>query len=153
MTITVLLLLHGLVAMLLVGAITHQAIAVWRRAPTPGAQFFRRLSSVNTGVYTNAVIVLYVLVVIGGGVIYPTYVLDVKASLTDAQMLSAIGAFEIKEHVAIFGLALLPSYRYYWVNEPGITHDWARKLNTTAVAAIVWWSFAVGHILNNIKGL
>lgn len=150
MTITILLLLHGLVAMLLVGAITHQAIAVWRTAPAPGAKFFRRLSGVNSLVYTNAVIVLYVLVVIGGGVIYPTYVLDVKASLTDAQMLSAIGAFEIKEHVAIFGLALLPSYRYFWTE--GASRI-AQQLNTTVLAAIVWWSFGVGHVLNNIKGL
>ncbi len=150
MTITVLLLLHGLVAMLLVGAITHQAIAVWRTAPAPGAMFFRRLSSVSTTVYTNAVIVLYVAVFIGGGVIYPTYVLDVKASLTDAQMLAAIGAFEIKEHVAAFGLAFLPTYKYFWSDDAQLI---ARRLNTTALAAIVWWSFGVGHVLNNIKGL
>ncbi len=151
MTITVLLLLHGLVAMLLVGAITHQLIAVWRSAPpAPGAKFLRRLSGVNSVLYTDAVILLYVLVVIGGGVIYPTYVMDVKASLTDAQMLSAIGAFEIKEHVAVYGLALLPTYRYFWTD---VTHVTARRLNTSVVAAIVWWSFGVGHVLNNIKGL
>lgn len=151
MTITVLLLLHGLVAMLLVGAITHQLIAVWRSAPpAPGAKFLRRLSAVNSVLYTDAVILLYVLVVIGGGVIYPTYVLDVKASLTDAQMLSAIGAFEIKEHVAVYGLALLPTYRYFWTD---VAHVTARRLNTSVVAAIVWWSFGVGHVLNNIKGL
>lgn len=153
MIITILLLLHGLLAMLLVGAITHQLIAAWRNAPTQGAQFFRRLANVNTTSYTNAVILLYIAVVIGGSIIYPTYVIDVKASLTDAQMLSAIGAFEIKEHMAVFGLALLPTYRYFWSVDNSPAHALARKLNTTVVALIVWWSLGVGHILNNIKGL
>lgn len=151
MTITILLLLHGIVAMALVGAISHQLIAVWRTAPAAsGARFFVRLSGVNSRLYTDAVILLYVVVVMGGGVIYPTYVLDVKASLNDAQMLSAIGAFEIKEHVAIFGLALLPSYRYFWTDAGYVI---ARRLNTTVIAGIVWWSLIVGHVLNNIKGL
>ncbi len=153
MTITVLLLIHGLMAMLLVGAITHQLIAAWRGAPKPGARFFNRLANVSTTTYTNAVIILYLCVVIGGGIIYPTYVIDVKASLTDAQMLSAIGAFEMKEHAAVFGLALLPTYRYFWSVDTSPAHALARKLNTTVVAAVVWWSLGVGHILNNIKGL
>ena len=89
---------------------------------------------------------------IGGGIIYPTYVLDIKSSLTDARMLSAIGAFEIKEHFAVIGLALLPSYWYFW-QRTGKEHTLVRKLNTTLLSLLVWWNFLVGHILNNIKGM
>ena len=92
MLITILLIVHGLLAVLLLGAVTHQAIAVWRTRPVPVANFLTRVLNVNGASYTNAVVVLYVLVVIGGGIIYPSYVLDVKGSLTDARMLSAIGA-------------------------------------------------------------
>ena len=113
--------------------------------------FFARVVNVHGASYTNAVVVLYVLVTVGGGVIYPSYVLDVKGSLTDARMLSAIGAFEIKEHLAIIGLALLPSYWYFWKHggAPVLT----RRLNTTLLCLIVWWNFLIGYILNNIKGL
>lgn len=153
MNITLLLILHGLTAFLLLGAITHQAVSVWRPRIVPATNFVRRVVNVNLNAYTNAVIVLYVIVTVGGGIIYPTYVLDVKGSLTDARMLAAIGAFEIKEHLAVFGLALLPPYWYYWKKSDGTEHLPTRRLNTTLLALIVWWSFLVGHILNNIKGL
>ncbi len=152
MTITILLIFHGLAAVLLLGAATHQAIGVWRAKAVPAAGFFQRLANVHGNSYTNAIVVLYLVVVIGGGVIYPTYVLDVKGSLTDARMLSAIGAFEIKEHLAIFGLALLPSYWYLWKGT-GRELVLPRRLNTTLICLIVWWNFLIGHILNNLKGL
>ncbi len=150
MTITLLLLAHGIIAMFLVGAITHQSLAIWRRVPIPGGGFFCRVGAVNSALYTNAVIVLYIVVTCGGAVIYPTYVLDVKASLTDANMLSAIGAFEIKEHFAVFGLALLPSYAWAWKSDNQIL---GQRLTTTVLMLIVWWNFVIGHVLNNIKGL
>lgn len=153
LTITVLLILHGLAAFLLLGAVTHQAISVWKAKPLPATNFVRRVTNVNVTSYTNAVVALYILVTVGGGVIYPTYVLDVKGSLTDARMLSAIGAFEIKEHLAVIGLALLPTYWYFWKKGEKVQHLFTRRLNTTILMLIVWWSFLVGHILNNIKGL
>lgn len=150
--ITVLLIFHGLAAVLLLGAVTHQAIVVWRRKAMPPVTFLRRLVNVQGASYTNATIALYVLVMILGGVIYPSYVQDVKGSLTDARMLSAIGAFEIKEHLAVIGLALLPGYWYVW-QRTAAEQLLARRLNTTLLSGIVWWSFLIGHILNNIKGL
>ena len=153
LTITVLLIVHGLAAFLLLGAVTHQVIAVWHVKPVPANNFVKRVTNVNVAAYTNAVVVLYIIVAIVGAIIYPTYVLDVKGSLTDAQMLSAIGAFEIKEHLAIFGLALLPTYWYFWKKAEMEQHLLTHRLNTTTLALIVWWNFLVGHILNNIKGL
>jgi hypothetical protein len=150
--IVVLLILHGLAAVLLLGAVTHQGIGVWRQRPIPAGGFFNRVANVRGASYTHAIIWLYVLVTVGGGVIYPTYVLDVKGSLTDARMLSSIGAFEIKEHLAVIGLALLPTYWYFW--QPSADgHVTARRLNTLVLCLIVWWNFLVGHLLNNVKGL
>jgi hypothetical protein len=153
MTITVLLILHGLGAFFLLGAITHQAIGAWKARPLPAGNFFQSVVNVRGGAYTNAVVVLYLLVSIGGGVIYPAYVLDVKGSLNDARMLSAIGAFEIKEHFAIIGVAMLPPYWYIWKKVASGEHLATRRLTTTLLALIVWWNFLIGHILNNIKGL
>jgi hypothetical protein len=151
--ITVLLILHGIAAVILLGAVTHQAIGVWRGRPAPSATFFQSLVNTRGATYTNAIIFLYLLTSIGGGIIYPSYVLDVKGSLTDAQMLSAIGAFEIKEHFVIIGAAMLPAYWYYWKKAGPAEHVMTRRLSTTLLAGLVWWSFVVGHVLNNIKGL
>ncbi len=152
-TITLLLILHGVLAVLLIGAITHQAIGVWKAKPTPTGTFFRSLVNVRGSTYPNAIVLLYIATAIMGGIIYPTYVLDVKGSLTDAQMNAAVGAFELKEHYAIIGLAMLPPYWYLWKKVALSEHRLSRQLTTTVIAVMVWVSFFVGHILNNIKGL
>ena len=153
MLITILLILHGLAAVILIGAISHQMIGSWKTKSAPSNTFFQSLVNTRGATYTNAVVILYVLTSIGGGIIYPTYVMDVKGSLTDAQMLSAIGAFELKEHYAIVGLAMLPTYWYLWKKVPPAEHRITRAINTTVICAMVWTSFLVGHVLNNIKGL
>src|SRR5690606_29376023 len=102
---------------------------------------------------TNTVVILYIITFVGGGIIYPTYVMDVKSSLIDAAMNPPIGAFEIKEHLAVFGLAMLPSYWWFWKRSEPTEHVLARQMNTSVIAFIVWWSFIVGYVLNNIKGL
>jgi hypothetical protein len=140
-------------AVLLIGAITHQTIGVWKSKPVPSSTFFQSLVNVRGMTYVNAIVILYVLTAILGAIVYPRYVLDVKGSLTDAVMNSAIGAFEVKEHVAIVGLAMLPSYWYLWKKVPATEQKLSRQLNTTLIAFLVWISFFVGHILNNIKGL
>ncbi len=153
MNITVFLILHGLAAVLLIGAITHQAISVWKTKPAPFGTFFQSLINVRGMTYVNAVVILYVLTAVLGAIVYPRYVLDVKGSLLDAVMNSAIGAFEVKEHLAIVGLAMLPSYWYLWKKVPANEHRLSRQINTTLIAVLAWCSFFVGHILNNIKGL
>lgn len=148
-----LMIMHGMMAVFLVGAITHQAIGVWKTKPAPSGTFFQSLVNVRGMTYVNAIVLLYVITAILGGVVYPYYVLDVKGSLTDAQMNEAVGAFEIKEHFAIVGLAMLPSYWYLWKKVPATDFRRARQLNTTLIFAMVWTTFVVGHILNNIKGV
>ena len=152
--IIVLLIAHGLLAVTLLGAITHQALSVAPGATTAGSRsFVRRFRSVNPGTYANAVVVLFVITAIGGGLLYPQYRLDVRTALEDMQMRAANGVFEIKEHLAAIGLGLLPTYWLFWRPPLAPEQASARRYLTWLLAFIVWWNFLVGHVLNNIKGL
>ena len=151
--ITVLLIIHGLLAVALLGAITHQAVSVARRAPAgPTRNFVDKFSGVSGVSYTNAIVILFVITSIGGALLYPQYRLDVRTTLEDLNMRGANGAFEIKEHLAAIGLGLLPVYWYLWRQPPASDYLPARKYVTWILAFLVWWNFLVGHILNNIKG-
>ena len=58
--ITALLIVHGLFAVALLGAITHQTASVWQPARKPAGSFAGRFRAVGAASYTNAIIVLYV---------------------------------------------------------------------------------------------
>ena len=93
---------------------------------------------------------LFVITAIGGALLYPQYRLDVRTTLEDLQLRAANGVFEIKEHLVAIGLGLLPTYWLLWKAPEQAA---ARRYLTWLLAFIVWWSFLVGHVLNNIKGL
>ena len=151
--IVALLIVHGLLAVALLGAITHQAWSVApRRAGAASLSFTGRFRSVESSAYATAIVVLFVVTALGGALLYPQYRLDVRTALEDLQLRSANGVFEIKEHLVAIGLGLLPAYWLYWkalLPEQSA----ARRYLTWLLAFIVWWSFLVGHVLNNIKGL
>src|ERR1700749_1202823 len=108
--ITILLIVHGLLAVALLGAITHQAFSVARHVPVgPQRSFIGKFSGVGAAAYTNAIIVLFVVTSILGGILYPQYRIDVRPTLEDLQLRAANGVFEIKEHLAAIGLGLLPA--------------------------------------------
>lgn len=152
--ITVLLIVHGLIAVALLGAVTHQAMSVAGRVRTAGARvFIDRFRGVGAAHYTNAIIVLYVVTAVLGAALYPQYRIDVRPTLEDLQMRSANGVFEIKEHLAAIGLGLLPAYWLYWRAPLDPSTGGARRGLTWILALLVWFNFLVGHILNNIKGL
>ena len=150
--IAALVIIHGLLAIGLLGAITHQGLSVWRK-PAPARVFVERFRAVNPGGYANAISVLYVLTFAMGAYIYPTFVLDVKASVADAGMRTTIGVFQIKEHVAVIGLALLPAYWHFWKRSPLTENVTARRMLTTVVMLCTWYSLLIGHVLNNVRGL
>jgi hypothetical protein len=152
--ITVLLIVHGLLAVTLLGAVTHQALSVTAgvSAVRPRS-FVSRFRSVNPVAYANAVVVLFVITAIGGALLYPQYRIDVRPALEDMQMRAANGVFEIKEHLVAIGLGLLPTYWLFWRAPLAPEQSSARRYLTWLLAFIVWWSFLVGHVLNNIKGL
>ena len=150
--IVVLLILHALLAVTLLGAITHQAISVWMPLrKTPGS-FVGRMRSVPAGSYVNAIVVLYLATATLGGIIYPSYRLSVRIVLEQLQLWKANGAFELKEHFVAVGLGMLPAYWYFWRQPLAADHARTRAVLTSILAFIVWWSFLVGHILNNIRG-
>jgi len=150
--ITFLLIVHSLAAVALLGALTHQTISVWWPARARTGSFVSSLRSVPSMSYTNAIIVLYVVTATLGSLIYPEYRLSVRVTLHDFRLYGPEGAFELKEHLISIGLGLLPAYWYYW-QYPGAKEQAAtRAIVTGLLAAIVWYAFLTGHVLNNIRG-
>src|SRR6476660_9444866 len=117
--IVVLLLLHGLLAVALLGAITHQALSVLPLAAANGRRtFIDRFRGVNAPAYATPIVVLFVVTAIGGALLYPQYRVDVRPALEDMRNSAANGVFEIKEHLIAIGLGLLPAYWQLWQQPP-----------------------------------
>lgn len=149
--ITFLLIVHALLAVTLLGVITHQAIAVW----WPGNHaktFVSRMRSVPSTTYTSAVIILFLATFVVGGIIYPAYRLSVRGVLEDYRLHAANGSFELKEHWLAIGAGLLPAYWYFWKQPLSSASVETRAIITAILAFVVWWGFVVGHVLNNIRG-
>ena len=151
--VTALLILHGLVGVALLGAITHQTMATLRRRSTRSGSFFDRYAGVAERTFTLAVVALYVANVALGALIYPSYRLNVRIPFEEMSLGWAIGLFELKEHFAGIGLAALPLYASTWKAGHADGHRRDRIAITLVLAFIVWWDFLVGHVLNNIRGL
>jgi hypothetical protein len=145
-----LLLLHGLSAVMLLGAVTHQVLAVWLPESEGQAGWWRSLRAVHPERYTRAIVFLYCLTTLLGAIIYLRFRVFVRAEYLDAHEPWATGLFELKEHAAAIGLALLPAYWMAWQDFPAAN---ARKTFTTILTVVTWWSFLAGQIVNNIRGL
>jgi hypothetical protein len=153
MSTTLLLIAHGLLAVALLGAVTHQAVSVWLPMHEPANSFVGRVRGVSAASYVNAIIILYVSTAILGGVfIYPEYRLSVRIVLEQMRLRVPVGIFDLKEHFVTVGLGILPAYWYFWRQPLADDHFRTRALLTATLAFIVWWSFLVGHILNNMRG-
>jgi hypothetical protein len=149
---TLLLIIHGLLAVALLGAVTHQAISVWLPARKAADSFVGRMRSVSAPSYATAIIVLYAATAIFGGIIYTEYRVAIRVVLEQLNYWKAHGAFELKEHFVAVGLGMLPAYWYFWRQSQAASYGRTRAVITATLAFIVWWSFLVGHILNNIRG-
>jgi len=153
MSTTLLLIVHGLLAVALLGAVTHQAVSVWLPLHKPENSFVGRVRGVSPASYVNAIIILYVSTAILGGVfIYPEYRLSVRIVLEQMGLRAPVGIFDLKEHFVTVGLGILPAYWCFWRQPLADDHSRTRALLTATLAFIVWWSFLVGHILNNMRG-
>lgn len=149
---TFLLILHGLISVALLGGITHQALAACCPAKTTGS-FLSAFRAVDGARYTNANIVLFVITFVLGGIIYTAYRLAVSPYLISARLNSINGSFELKEQIAAIGLGMLPLYWLVWRKPLEPQHANARAAVTAILCFVVWYSFLVGHILNNVRGL
>jgi hypothetical protein len=149
---TILLIIHGLLAVALLGAVTHQAASVWLPSPRPADGFVSRFRAVAGGSYANAVVVLYAATFLLGGIVYAEYRIVVRMVLEQMELWAQNGSFELKEHFAAIGLGLLPAYWYGWRGPQSAGRSLTRDVLTALLAFVVWWNFLVGHILNNIRG-
>ena len=152
---TILLIVHGLLAVALLGALTHQAMAVAmpvRQMAGGPPGFVTRFRAVTGPAYATAVCVLWVLAFIMGSWIYTKYRIYIRIPIEQAGYWKTQGFFELKEHAASIGLGLLPIYWYFWKNAQNPEYDSARKWLTIWLAAMCWFIFIVGHVVNNVRG-
>lgn len=156
---SIIIIVHLLLAITLLGALTHQTIAVlWPARPTvpggsAGPSFTRAYRGVRVQLYTNVVIGLYLITALFGALLYGPYRLTILPYFYGHGLKLFGGVFELKEHFVVIGLALLPVYWYLW-KKVALNEQVAwRAAVTTILAVFVWYSFLVGHILNNLRGL
>ncbi len=152
MTATVLVIIHGLVAVALLGAITHQTLATWVPAVAKPGSFFGRFRAVTPASFANAIVVLYLIAAALGAIVYLYFRVDVRPQLERDRHFQALGLFDLKEHFISIGLGLLPAYWVCWCRPLAQDLSGSRAALTAIFAFIVWWSYLIGHVLNNILG-
>jgi hypothetical protein len=149
---TALLIVHGLIAVALLGAITHQTASVWLPVRKPAGSFAGRFRAVGAASYTNSIIVLYLGTFVLGAIIYPEFRVTIRSIVEEVGQHAVMGTFELKEHFAVVGLAILPAYWHFWRLPLADEHRRTRMCLTAVLAFIVWWNFLVGHVINNVRG-
>jgi hypothetical protein len=150
--ITALLIVHGLVAVALLGAITHQTLATLAPAGARPRSFFARFRAVPSAAFADAIVALYIVSVLLGGTVYLYFRIDVRPVLERDNHWQAIGLFDLKEHFIAIGLGLLPAYWLCWRRPFAGEFGRPRAALTAIFAFIVWWGFLMGHVMNNILG-
>jgi hypothetical protein len=151
---TILMIVHGLLAVTMLGALTHQAMSVLapvRHGTGPGG-IVTRFRAVQGAGYATAVCILWLITYLFGAWIYTKYRMYVRIPIETQGFWKTQGVFELKEHLASIGLGLLPIYWFFWKNARNPDYDSARKWLTVVLAAMVWYMFLVGHIVNNVRG-
>jgi hypothetical protein len=149
---SVLAIVHGLVAVALLGAITHQTLATWVPARARPGSFFARFRAVQSCHFANAVVVLYALTAALGAIVYLDFKVDIAPDLERDGHWLALGLFDLKEDFVAIGAGLLPAYWVVWRRAETNAPDLTRSALTSLFAFIVWWGFLVGHVLINIMG-
>src|SRR5262245_56183199 len=151
---TILMIIHGLCAVGLLGALTHQAMSVLApvRQAAGGGGFVTRFRAVQGAGYAAAVCVLWVVTFLFGAWIYTKYRMYVRIPIETQGFWKTQGVFELTEHLAVIGLGSLPIYWLLWKDARNPEFASARKWLTVLLAAMVWYMFLVGHIVNNVRG-
>jgi hypothetical protein len=149
---TALLILHGLLAIGLIGALTHQASAcLTRTTRQSGSNFITRFKTVPAQRYSTAVVILWILCFVLGGIIYSEYRISVRMPMEQQAYFKTLGAFELKEHLSVIGLGMLPAYWWAWrTGQSEITP--LKKGLTVWLAVLAWYPFLAGHVVNNVRG-
>ena len=149
---TMLLMAHMLASVALLGAVTHQALAVL--APSKSKRgFLSRFRGVNAAAYAGAICVLWVTTCVIGAWIYTHYRVYVRVPIESEGYWITVGLFELKENVVTLGLFLLPAYLFFWRRAGVASYDTARRWTTVLLATMAWLGFIVGHLVVNVRGM
>lgn len=103
---TIFMLVHGLFAVALLGALSHQAMSVLmpvRQGTAPGG-IVTRFRAVQGAGYATAVCVLWIVTFVFGAYIYTKYRMYVRIPIETQGFWKTQGVFELKEHLATIGL-------------------------------------------------
>jgi hypothetical protein len=149
---TAFLILHGLVAVALLGAITHQTLAAWTLSSAHPRSFFARFRAVQPAGYANAIVSLYLGAALLGAIVYLYFKVDIQPDLERDRDWHALGFLDLKEDFVAIGFGLLPAYWISWRQPFADERGRIETALTTILAFIVWWGFLVGHVTNNIMG-
>src|SRR5262249_31064964 len=114
--------------------------------------FFARFSAVQPAGYATAIVGLYVGAAVLGAVVYLSFKVDIQPSLERDRHWNALGFFDLKEDFVAIGMGLLPAYWLSWHRPPAEERRRTDAALTTLLGFIVWWSFLVGHVVNDIMG-
>jgi hypothetical protein len=150
--IVFLLILHGLCAVALLGAITHQTFSAWVPA-RKAIGFVPSFRAVQGAKFTNAIIILFIITFVLGALIYPPYRLNGRTYLETMRMWTVNGSFELKEQFLAIGLGMLPFYWHVWRESLDETLALARKMTSALICFSVWFGFLAGHVVNNVRGI
>jgi hypothetical protein len=148
----ILLFIHFLLAVSLLAGVTLQAATVLMPVRQIAGKYIDR-GPVPTASYAPLIVILYVLQVLMGSWIYIKYRTYVRIPMEELRYFWTVGSFELKEHVAAMGLGLLPAYWYFWQQPESTEHAVVRRWVTVFLAMTVWYSFVVGHVVNNFRGV
>jgi hypothetical protein len=149
----ILLFVHFAMAVGLLTLITLQAATIFVPVQQAAGNFTDRIRSARPTWYTAAVVILYPLTFLLGAWIYIKYRTYVRIPMEQIGHWKTLGSFEFKEHVVAMGMAMLPAYWYFWRQAPASEHTSARKWLTLFLAFTVWYSFLVGHVANDFRGV
>src|SRR5262249_37490728 len=92
---TALLIVHGLVAVALLGAVTHQALAPWLPARAQPGSFVGRVRAVPATPFAGAVAVLYGVSAVLGAILYLPFRVEIRPVLESANQWSTLGIFDV----------------------------------------------------------
>ena len=149
----ILLFVHFALAVVLLAGVSLQSVAVLMLPARQAIGNMVERAPVPAAAYTTLIVILYVLQALMGAWIYVKYRTYVRIPMEGFRHWWTVGSFEFKEHVVTMGLALLPAYWYFWREPQPDQHATIRKWVTIFLAFTVWYSFVVGHVANDFRGV